>query len=152
MKLLNTRALKAAVLASVMFSCITQASEVSSLVATTVMGKNGTTVEFDFINNNKVSAMDFRMPIGKVEGKVNIGQCAGGLSDSHVGSCAIKNGELRVVVFSPTNAELRSGNIGSITLPSVHLKSKGTYELTHINMVGADSKPREFEALSGIEK
>ncbi len=115
--------------------------------------------ELDFLNNDGITAIQFDVTLsGATMNKSSIGSCVTGLPKSHTGSCTIqKNGNVRVIVFSTSNAVLDSGNIGSIRLDtnkvsnvSINKVLMGTPDMKEINgSVLIDVKGKD-RSLSGI--
>ena len=72
----------------------------------------------DFLNEDAVTALQFDIKFAGANVKsLSLSSCVSGLPASHTGSCAInKNGNVRVVIYSNTNAVLESGSIGSIKI------------------------------------
>ncbi len=130
---------------------LVQVAAASDLVVT-ALGKG--TYSFDFVNSGDVSALDFQVSLPKLEGRqaADIDACVAGLPSSHRGGCAIKNGALRLFVYSPTNAVLETTNIGRISVNGRALKGRGSLSAEQVHMFGPDAAPRDFEVLSGVEK
>ncbi|MCF6318513.1 MAG: hypothetical protein L3J83_04405 [Proteobacteria bacterium] len=76
----------------------------------------------DFLNLDGVTALQFDISTGDKSKPVSLkksslSSCTVGLASTHTGSCSIsKNGNLRVVIYSGSNAVLESGRIGSFKL------------------------------------
>ena len=78
--------------------------------------KNGEYV-VEFLNESKVTAMQFDIEAKTGFNKSSIQSCAASLPKTHTGSCAIqKNGNLRVLIYSDNNLSLASGTLGSFKL------------------------------------
>ncbi len=113
----------------------------SDLIMTNVGGE----LSFDFVNNSSVSALDFSVKLSGM-GKLESGSCVSGLPSSHVGQCQFSNGELKVIIYSPTNEVLASGPIG-------HVVATGDFNKTNaisvgaVNMFNADGSQAQSESL-----
>lgn len=78
-------------------------------------------IVFDvLVDNPSVTVFDLMIPVGSLKlSDADLSRCAAGVGGAHVGGCNIADGELRMVVFSPQNATLESGRIGSVGLPGI---------------------------------
>lgn len=77
----------------------------------------GAEYTIDFVSDGSGTAMDFAIKIeGGARTRVDDTNCVAGLPSTHTGDCHYqpKSGILKVVVFSPSNAPLNTGSIGSI--------------------------------------
>ncbi len=94
---------------------------VSGEKSTILLSSNNGNITFDFLNVDKVTAMQFDISGSNIQNlsanKSLLNSCLSGLAKTHQGTCQMnKNGNLRVTIFSTTNEVLNSGNIGSIKL------------------------------------
>jgi len=72
------------------------------------------------VDNPDVTVFDLMIPVGALENaQATLDKCVSGVFGAHIGGCNIADGEFRMVVFSPENATLPSGNIGKFKLPGV---------------------------------
>ena len=95
------------------FSISAVAADKSTLLLS--QEKGGYTI--DFLNSDNVTALQFDIKMSGVSEKsVGLGSCISGLPSSHTGTCQVKNGVMRVVIYSTSNAVLDSGNIGIIKM------------------------------------
>ncbi len=98
---------------------------VSAEKSTLLLSSDNESVSFDFLNVDKVTAMQFDI-VGtsiKNNNKLSLKSCLSGLAKTHQGTCQInKEGNLRITIFSSSNAELVSGNIGKLKLVGNDLK------------------------------
>ncbi len=69
--------------------------------------------------NKQVSAVQFLISADTDLSKADISGCADALPDTHVGGCKIKGENILFYAFSPVNAALPSGVLGTISLGSV---------------------------------
>lgn len=97
-------------------------------------------ISLDFLNTDNVIGMQFDIVFDGVNQKnIVLDSCVSGLSKSHVGRCGfLKNGNLRVLIFSPTNAVLDSGNIGTLNINGKGFTSK-RLSFQKVKMVGPKS-------------
>ncbi len=75
------------------------------------------TIELAFdAGGERVSAVQFLISADRDLSAGDISACAVKLPDTHVGGCKIKGENILFYAFSPVNAELPSGVLGSISL------------------------------------
>ena len=67
--------------------------------------------------DRQVSAVQFLISADRDLSGADISGCAAGLPDTHVGGCKIKGENILFYAFSPVNAALPSGMLGTIALP-----------------------------------
>jgi hypothetical protein len=118
-------------------SSIIAANEASTLL----MSQTKAGYSIDFLNNDGVTGLQFDVSLSGA--KMNdsaLKSCVSGLPKTHTGSCSLlKNGDVRVIVFSTSNAILDSGSIGNINLSvntvdnvSINKVLMGTPDMTAI--------------------
>lgn len=79
------------------------------------------------VENPEVTVFDLFMPVGSLSNaEAYLDTCTSGVAKTHVGGCNIAEGDFRMVVFSPDNASLQSGRVGSFKLPSDSVKASET--------------------------
>jgi hypothetical protein len=105
----------------------------------------------DFLNVDGITGLQFDVSLNGVNPKsVSLKSCVSGLSKSHVGACQfVKNGNLRVIIFSPSNAILDSGNIGTLKLNGAALQGA---EISKVTMVRPDLKEISGDILVDISR
>lgn len=70
------------------------------------------------VENPEVTVFDLFMPVGSLSNAdAYLDTCTSNVAKTHVGGCNIAEGDFRMVVFSPENAPLNSGRVGSFKLP-----------------------------------
>jgi len=91
--------------------------------ASFILTSKGDAVVLDvLVDNPDVTVFDLMIPVGALDNaQAALDKCTSGVFGSHVGGCNIAEGEFRMVVFSPQNATLPSGNIGNFQLPGIEL-------------------------------
>ena len=91
------------------------------------------------VENPEVTVFDLMIPVGALDNaQAALDKCTSGVFGSHVGGCNIAEGEFRMVVFSPQNAALPSGNIGKFQLPGVE------FDASDVRIRAYDSKGHEL--------
>lgn len=104
----------------------------------------------DFLNSDNVTALQFDIKMSGVNDKsVGLNSCISGLPSSHTGTCQIKNGVMRVVIYSTSNATLESGNIGTINMKS-HLATD--VSINKVVMGTSDLKEIKGDVLVDIDR
>jgi hypothetical protein len=115
--------------------------------STILLSKDKQNLTLDFLNTNNVIGMQFDIK-GINKGSVKLDSCLSGLPKTHTGKCAyISNGNLRVLIFSTTNAILDSGSIGSLNIKGD--MNKISFE--KVIMVGPKSKKVKANTLIDID-
>lgn len=99
------------------------AAQERSADASFLVERSGDRFSLDvLVENPEVTVFDLMFPVGSLtKAESMLEQCTSGVQASHVGGCNIAEGEFRMVVFSPTNATLQTGRIGSFNLPGVQV-------------------------------
>jgi hypothetical protein len=126
------------------FSLMLLIASTSSFAETSTIllseGKGGYNI--DFLNSDAITALQFDIAIDGANLKnLSLGSCVSGLAKTHTGSCNLnKNGSVRVVIFSTSNAVLESGNIGTFDIKGDNVSEMkinnllmGTADLKEIN-------------------
>jgi hypothetical protein len=138
--------LKTLSISLLLFSAIGSTAENSTILLS--QDKSGYSI--DFLNSNKVTALQFDVKLSGINSKkVSLSTCISGLPSSHTGTCNIKNGVMRVVIYSSSNAELDSGNIGFINLNGNFAKD---VSIENVTMGNADLKEIKGDAMVDIVK
>jgi len=106
---------------SLLFAPALQAQQPSD--ASFLLTSHGDAIVLDvLVDNPKVTVFDLMIPVGALSNaQAALDKCTSGVLGTHVGGCNIADGEFRMVVFSPQNATLQSGNVGKFQLPGVQL-------------------------------
>jgi len=138
---------------------ICSSSIIAADTSTLLMSQTKAGFSIDFLNNDGVTALQFDVDLpGAALNKSGLKSCVSALPKTHTGSCTLlKNGNVRVIVFSTSNAILDSGSIGSIQLNTNKLNNvsinkvlMGTPDMTEIKgdvMIDLDvefKKPSNF--------
>ncbi len=134
---------------SIMIALVLLASNVwaNELVLTSERTKNGVFLDVDLVAGDvpNVVALDYELHIGKTEASVDISDCVGGLPSTHQGQCNMKNGVVKVIVYSTSLDTLGTGNIGSIYIESL---DKGINpEIKNVHMSDVQAKEVKFSLL-----
>ncbi len=116
----------------------------SDLVVTQLAAGSTTSFEFDFLNDASATALQFELKLGQGV-KIETGNCIAGLPTSHTGACNASNGVLKVAIFSPTNAPLTSGSIGSVTVSGFDVSKRA--EVSGLLVGNADGQPVTSNAI-----
>jgi len=115
--------------------------------STILLSKDKQNLVLDFLNADSVIGMQFDLK-GVNKDSINLKNCLTGLPKSHMGKCAfVKNGNLRVLIFSTTNAILDSGNIGTLNISGV----MNNISFEKVIMVGPKSKKVNANTLVDID-
>jgi len=116
--------------------------------STLLLTKKGQQIALDFLNSDGVIGLQFDIKLNGTQQKsISLDSCVKGLPSSHIGRCSfVKNGNVRVVVFSTSNAELESGNIGVLDLKASDIKQ---VSFQNVKMVG--EKSRKIHGVSLVD-
>lgn len=88
-----------------------------SVAGSRTMLAGASNVEFAFdAGNEKVSAVQFLISSDVDLSLADLSNCASMLPDTHVGGCKVKDEDVLFYAFSPVNAPLPNGVLGSISV------------------------------------
>lgn len=122
-----------------------QAVASAALSLEMVESKNGgftAVVYFDADQVDPVAAGSFILEYPANSFSVDASACVVDLPSSHTGQCAVREseGEVRVIFFSGTNAQLGSGVIGSVDFNGLRNAGAENITMTSISLGGIDGK------------
>lgn len=125
------------------------------VITQTGNGKNSQ-VMVDFVadESKPITAFQFRMKLGKMEGTMLLDNCTADLPKTHVGACSLKNGVLTYIVYSNSNAELGTTAVGSVQVPSklvMEKKINGEFDVYDVVFSDANGRQVEAEVLRNFE-
>lgn len=128
-------------------SSIIAANDASTLLMSQTKGG----YSIDFLNNDGITAIQFDVAFsGASMKKSALGSCVSGLPKTHSGSCSIlKNGNIRIIVFSISNAVLDTGSIGSIKL---NVNTVSNVSINKVLMGTPDMKEIKGEVMIDIDR
>lgn len=118
MKAVINKIIGAAALLSVAgFASVAVAEEGPALLVT----PGNDNVRLEVLSQTGVTGLQFDLSFRGVDiSGLSTEGCLGGLAASHTGGCsAVDANTLRVVVFSPSNADLPTGVLGNVRIPGV---------------------------------
>lgn len=112
-------------------------------------GKQG--FDLDFLNVDGITGLQFDVTLNGVsKSNVSLDSCVSGLAKTHVGACQfVKNGNMRVIIFSPSNAILDSGNIGTLKFNGVSAQDA---QISKVTMVRPDLKEISGDIIVDIKR
>ncbi len=121
----------------------------SEVLVTHKVMKSGSEVSIELNNTAGVSAMDFIVS-GSPEAikAIDASTCMSGLPSSHRGACRVVNGQLKVIIYSPTNEPLSTGIVSSLRLNTTQ---NVQLSVSNVNMFSADGSAVKADVLSDID-
>ncbi|MBS3746148.1 MAG: hypothetical protein KGY49_03765 [Wenzhouxiangellaceae bacterium] len=129
-------------LVGLMLASVSVAEEEAALILSSETGM--TVVEF-FSGNQRITSFDLTIPLTGAVDSANLAQCVSGLPSTHMGNCNIDaEGNFKLIVFSPSNAEIASGRVGKVRIPV----ENAAFEQTRVHAFSPDGAPAQFEFLS----
>ncbi len=119
--------------------------------STLLMSEVDNGYNLDFLNTDGITGLQFDISFAnKKVNKSALKSCVSGLPKSHTGSCTVlKNGNVRVIVFSTTNAILDSGSIGKINL---NTGSVASVSINNVLMGTPDMKEIKGDVLLDLDR